>query len=348
MVGAARQDPALRPHGEVGLRRPEAGGHRELGHGLLHLFALHLVDDQAESRPQVDQGSGDAAALLGSEHQPGGVFPVAHGQRADLDADGAFRDGGADLQHMGLQDSLLAGHQVVGIVLQERGSFGVFGALRHNLHQAHHGRSLPVALAAEAVPLLHQPLDGKAGQLLQGAQVAEMGDDGMVVLLLQEALEADLDARLHCHMAAELSRVPALVQNPVFRVILLHQSVDVPLAHVRHIFRDLVHRIGVYLPAELDLGFHLVPLGDGHIAHIVRHAHHADVAGLHDAHSSVHPPGQALQCPFIAPMPHDHLALDSHAGDDMAVLPVAVGGLVLVHEIHVDGVVGNLHVELGM
>ena len=35
-----------------------------------------------------------------------------------------------------------------------------------------------------------------------------------------------------------------------------------------------------------------------------------------------------------------------HAGDDVAVLAVAVRGLVLVHEVHVDGVVGNFLVEL--
>ena len=45
-------------------------------------------------------------------------------------------------------------------------------------------------------------------------------------------------------------------------------------------------------------------------------------------------------------MASDHLALDAHAGDDMAVLAVAMRGLILVHEVHVDGVVRNFLVEL--
>ena len=42
---------------------------------------------------------------------------------------------------------------------------------------------------------------------------------------------------------------------------------------------------------------------------------------------------------------HD-LALDAHAAHDMAVLPVSVRGLVLVHEVHIDRVVRDLLVEL--
>ena len=36
----------------------------------------------------------------------------------------------------------------------------------------------------------------------------------------------------------------------------------------------------------------------------------------------------------------------AHAGEDVPELALAVGGLVLVHEVHVDGVVGDLLVEL--
>ena len=249
---------------------------------------------------------------------------------------------------MGLQNSLLAGHQIVSIILQEGSSFGVLDPFRHNLHQAHHGRGLPVSLSGETVALLHQSLDGKARQLLQRAQIAEMGHDCMVILLLQEALEADFNAGLYRHMAPELRRVSALVQNLVSGIILFHQPIDIALADIRHIFRDLVDRIRVDFPAELNLSLHLVTLCDGHVAHIVRHSRHTDMAGLHDPHRRAHPSRQPVQGLLIAPVPHNHFAFNTHAGHDMAVFPVAVCRLVLVHEIHVDGIVRNFHIELCM
>ena len=50
---------------------------------------------------------------------------------------------------------------------------------------------------------------------------------------------------------------------------------------------------------------------------------------------------------FILPVARDHLARHAQAGGDEPVLAVAVGGLVEVHEVHVDLLVGDLAVVLG-
>ena len=81
-------------------------------------------------------------------------------------------DARADLEHVRAEDLLLAGHQVVRVVLHEGGAAGQ--AVGDHLEGAQHDRRLPVALAAEAVAVGHQPLDRQAGELTQAAEVLEV------------------------------------------------------------------------------------------------------------------------------------------------------------------------------
>ena len=149
-------------------------------------------------------------------------------------------------------------------------------------------------------------------------------------------------------MPPKLRPVSVFIQNLILGIILLHQSVYIPPAHILHILGNLIDGVSVDLPAKLHLGLHLVALGHGHIPHVVRHPDHPDMTGFHDTHRGAHPSRNAAQSFFVAPMAHDHLPLKSHAGDNMAILPIPVGRLVLIHEIHVDGIIGNLQIELGM
>ena len=45
-------------------------------------------------------------------------------------------------------------------------------------------------------------------------------------------------------------------------------------------------------------------------------------------------------------MTDDHLAMQAQPGADEPMLAVAMSGLVQVHEIHVDFIVGNIHIVL--
>ena len=61
-----------------------------------------------------------------------------------------------------------------------------------------------------------------------------------------------------------------------------------------------------------------------------------------------HPDGQPLVRLGVLPMADDHLAGFAQPRADIAELAVAVGGLVEVHEIHVDRGPGQVAVELRM
>ena len=117
----------------------------------------------------------------------------------------------------------------------------------------------------------------------------QVGDDGVVILLQQELLKASLNLGLYRHMALKFLRIPALQQDSVLAVILVHQCRDVSLWHSLHIFGQLIDRIGVHFPAELHLGLHLVAFGDSHIPHVVRKSRHPYMAALHDAYRGAHP-----------------------------------------------------------
>ena len=149
-------------------------------------------------------------------------------------------------------------------------------------------------------------------------------------------------------MAAELILIPAVQDNVIGIIILIHQGVGVAGGDSGHRVRQLRHRPGIHLPAELKLGFHLVTLSNGYIAHVVRHTHHAQAAAFHNAHRGAHPGGDAPAHALIAPVPRDDLAGQAHAGNDVPVLAPAVGGLVFVHEVHVDVIIWNGFIKLGM
>ena len=175
-----------------------------------------------------------------------------------------------------------------------------------------------------------------------------MGDDRLIILLFQEPLKSDLDPRLLCHMAAELLRIPPFQNDLVSIIILICKSLHVPFFYICDRLRDLIDRISIHFPAKLDLGFHFIAVGHCHIAHIVCHSHDPDMAALDDSHRCTHPGSDLLLYLFVRPVTHDHFPLDPHPGKDMSELASPVCRLVLVHEIHVNGIVWDLHVKLGV
>ena len=339
VVGAAGLDPALDAGEQVGGGLPHDPGHGQVGHLQDGLDDLNVLDDHAQAAAHVDEGDHDAGALLALKHQTGGGLAVADAQGVDLDAGLFRRDGGAHLQHVGPQRDLLAGLQVIGVVLHEQGA--ALQALGHLLHDGGHAGHLPVALAAVADAVGHHVLAGQAGELLHAVQVLEVVDEGLSPLPLQDLPHGHLFLGLVAHGVH-------IVGGEVIAVLVLrHLPVDLRLGDGVHGLHQMAHRPVVHLPAQLDLGLHLVALGDGHVPHVVAEADDPQFMGEGIAHRRPHPGGQLVLHRLVLPVAGDDLPGQTHPGPDEAVLPVAVGGLVQVHEVHVDLLVGDLPVVLG-
>ena len=175
-----------------------------------------------------------------------------------------------------------------------------------------------------------------------------MCHDCLVIFLLQETLKSNLDLCLYGYVATELRLVSALKQDLIFIIVLFHKRINICLADCLDCLCDLIDRICIYFPSELDLSLDLIALGNGYIAHVVCDTHNADVTALHDTDRGAHPGCDALLYLTIFPISYDDLALDAHSGHDMAVLTVAVCSLVLIHEVHVDRIIRDLLIELGV
>jgi hypothetical protein len=98
--------------------------------------------------------------------------------------------------------------------------------------------------------------------------------------------------------------------------------------------------------AELKLGLRLVALGDRDVAHVVAEAGDLQLVHGGPAGGGAHPRADALPHRLRAHVADHGLADDAEARLDVAELPVAVRGLVEVHEVHVDAAPGQRDVGL--
>ena len=339
VVGAAGGDPALDAGGKVRHRLPHHPGHRQVGHGQDGLDAPDVLADEPQPAAHVDEAHHDGVPLVALKHKAGGGLAVADAQRVHLDAGPSRRHAGADLQHVGPQAVLIARLQMVGVVLHEGGAAGL--AFAHGLEDGGHGGHLPVALAAVAVALGHQVLAGKARQLLHAVEVLEVVGEGKAALRVQHLLHGDLFPGLVAHGGDVVGG------EVVLGAVLLHQRVDLRFGHCVHFLHQTAHRPGVHLPAQLHLGLHLVALGHGNLPHVVAEAHDLQFLADGHAHGGAHPATQPVLHRLVLPVAGDDLAGGAQPCPDEAVLPVAVGGLVQVHEVHVDFFIGDGAVVLG-
>ena len=249
---------------------------------------------------------------------------------------------------MCLKDSLFTRYQVISVILHKRCTLGVLFASCHDLHQTDHSCCFPVALATEAVAFFHQSLDCKSRKLFQGAQITEVCYDSLIVFLLKETFKTDLDPCLDCYMLLKFLRVTSIQNHVIFIIIFFYQNINISLAYILNIFCDLVNRISIDLPSEFHLSLNLIALCYSYVSHIVGYTAYTDMAALHDTNCSTHPGCQTLLDLFVCPVSCNDFSLDSHAGYHMAKLTAAVCGLVLIHKVHINGVIGDFHIELCM
>ena len=223
---------------------------------------------------------------------------------------------------------------------------GLVGA--HGLDRVQHHRGLPVALAAEAVTLGHQPLHRQPGKLAEATQILEVRGEGAEATLGEEGAQPGLDP------GAVTQRLMSITAGRQFRHhlvelgVLLHQLVDFGVGDVIHRRDKIIDAVGVHRDPEAHLGIDLVALGDRHIAHVVAEPRKLQPPDCGRARA---PPAARRRCARprrVGDMPDHGLAGNAQPGLDVAELPVTVRSLVEVHEVHVDLGPWQRHVGLGV
>jgi hypothetical protein len=111
---------------------------------------------------------------------------------------------------------------------------------------------------------------------------------------------------------------------------------------------EIAYTVARDVIAQPDLGFHLISFGDRHFAHIVAEAGDPGPLRVVPGAGSTRPRSQAGLDLFILPVPNDHLAVQAHPAADEAEFAVPVGGLVQIHEVHVDVRPGYITIVLGV
>nr|BFE71292.1 hypothetical protein GCM10020092_045930 [Actinoplanes digitatis] len=130
--------------------------------------------------------------------------------------------------------------------------------------------------------------------------------------------------------------------------VLRDQRVDLAVRHRVDDGDQVVHPVRVDGDAEPQLGLDLVALGDRHVPHVVAEAREPQAAQALHAGRGPGPAVDAGHHARVGGVPRHGFAGHAHPGLYVAELPVAVRGLVEVHEVHVDGRPGQRLVQLGV
>ncbi|MNM98970.1 hypothetical protein D3C81_1115180 [compost metagenome] len=346
VVGGTRQDPGLGAGLKARQGLPQGARHRQFRHGLWQVHHLQLIDHQPEAIAHVDEAGVDRLAGWCSEQQTGRVGLLADPQMLGIQNGFVGGDGGAHLQHVGSQYQVVARLQVVGVVLHEGGA--TRKACPHHLDGAQQGRGLPVPFGPEAEALLHQALAGQPRQLVQAVEILEGGGEGAKTAVGEEFLHPQLLARRLVERCAQRPTCLHRLGQGIALFVLGQQRLDIGGGHGVDDLYQIADRVVVDLIAELDLGLNLVTLGDRHVTHVVAKAGDLQVAAVVNGGGDAHPVADLAPSFLILPVADHHCAWQSQAGPHETELAPAVGGLVQVHEVHVDLAPGQIPVELGV
>ena len=179
-------------------------------------------------------------------------------------------------------------------------------------------------------------------------QIFERGREALEAAVFQKGAHAQFKPR-----AIEQRFVPSagLAQFRRDRVALLIftcEGLDLGVGDRIHLGHEIADAIAVGRESELHFRRDLVALGDRDLTHVVAETAEFRALPIVPGARRAHPGADAVLDLRVGPMADDDLARETHAGVDEARLPVAVRGLVQVHEVHVDRVPGQVTIELGV
>ena len=262
----------------------------------------------------------------------------------DFQARRAGRDRRTHLEHVRAEDALGAGPVVVGVVLHERGAAGQ--PVRHDLQCPEQQRGLPVALAAEAVAVGHQALHRQPGQLAQTTEVLEIRGERAEAAVGEEHPKPGFDARAVAQRVMSLAAQQEFRGNGVGVEVFADQFVDGRLGNVIDHGDEVVDGVGVDRCAEVQFGVDLVAFGDRDTAHVVTEAGELEVPHGIPRGGDPSPGRNSVSGVLVVDVARDRGARNSDSRLDVAEFPVAVCGLVQVHEVHVETGPGECFVGL--
>ena len=106
------------------------------------------------------------------------------------------------------------------------------------------------------------------------------------------------------------------------------------------------HAVSIDGIAQLDFSADLVAFRDRDISHVVAEADDLQSLRIVPCTGSAEPcAGLGLNL-SILPEADNDFPFQTHAGPDEAELPIAMSGLVQIHEVHIDGGPGQFLIEL--
>ena len=252
----------------------------------------------------------------------------------DLDARLALRDRRADFEHVRAEHHRTPALEVVGVVLHEAGAAGQ--AVGHQLHRAHQCSSLPVSLCAKAKVIHHQSLDRETRELCEAVQILEVGGEAFEIALFEKMPQPCLNAGPLTQGLILAASTAQRWRHLVPFIIVLHELINLAVSHLVHILDEIAYAVAGDIISQPDLGFHLIPFSDSHFAHIVAEAGDLRPLSVVPGTGSARPRSQACLDIFILPVPYDNLSVQAHPAADEPEFAVSVGGLVQIHEVHVD------------
>ena len=111
---------------------------------------------------------------------------------------------------------------------------------------------------------------------------------------------------------------------------------------------EIAHRVVIDREAEACFCADLVALGDSHVSHVVGKACEFRALPVVPRSCHAHPRTDAILHFRVRPVTYDHLAVEAHASVNESCLPVAMGSLVQIHEVHINLAPRQVAVELRM
>ena len=104
--------------------------------------------------------------------------------------------------------------------------------------------------------------------------------------------------------------------------------------------------VAIYRIAHLNLGAQLVTLSHCHIAHIISKTRYLHIPGIIKSGGNTCPDCYLFNNLRIFPVTNHYLTVQPHPRSYKPEFPVAVSRLVQIHEIHVNGIPGDIPVKL--